>query len=226
MKLYHGTNAKWLPNILRIGIEPRGSRRSRSNWKHVPHQSNRNCVYLTNSYAPYFAHNATDINEVVAIIEVDTDRMSEDNFYADEDFLEQVFRGRDGDDRSMSERTLSYRAKQFSYRWTDNPVYPLWWKASVAGLGTCSYRGTVPIEAITRIVTYPRKSNLHLMFTFDPTITLINQRIMGEYYQELTRKLFAGEFTRIEENCITALPPIEEWKCQILISTTTSTSSG
>jgi len=47
MKLYHGTNGDWLANILRNGLEPRGNRAARNNWKHVPRQSNPKAVYFT-----------------------------------------------------------------------------------------------------------------------------------------------------------------------------------
>ena len=76
MKLYHGTNGRWLKNILQRGIEPRGARPGRNNWKHVPHQSNPKCVYLTDSYAPYFSFNATKGGDPrCGVIEIDTDRL-------------------------------------------------------------------------------------------------------------------------------------------------------
>lgn len=238
-RLYHGTNGRWLNNILRTGIEPRGNRAARDNWKHVEHRSNRKCVYLTDSYAPYFAHNACDPareGEVAAVIEIAVDRLDPDALYPDEDFLEQVSRGQDGDDRSMSQRTLSYRRRQFEFRETISPDYPLWWQASVKYLGTCAHRGTIPVSAITRVVTYPYKANLRMALVWDATITLINQKVCGGWYRTLTAKLFAGEFTQsgdlppvpagtsvdnpavltIWEAHRTALPPIKGWKCDAL----------
>jgi hypothetical protein len=95
-----------------------------------------------------------------------------------------------------------------------------WWGASVEYLGTCSHRGTVPVEAITRVVTYPHRPNVHLHFVWDPTISLLNQAIVGDRYRALMAKLFAGEFTaladaperpRIED---AILPPIEGWRVE------------
>ena len=113
--LYHGTNGAWLGSILRSGIEPRGSRPARNNWKHVPHQSNPRCVYLTDSYAPYFAFNAARGKDpLCAVIEVDTDRLDPNNLTFDEDCWEQLGRGRDELPGTMSERTIWYRKHQFN----------------------------------------------------------------------------------------------------------------
>jgi hypothetical protein len=233
--LYHGTTARWLKNVLRVGLEPRGRRTARNNWKHVPHGSNPRCVYLTNSYAPYFAHNACRPNDAAAIVEIAVDRLDPDALYPDEDFLEQVSRGGlDGlpADRSMSWRTLHYRSRQFEFdRFTPtgNAELPSWWLASLSELGTCAHRGTIPVSAITRVVTYPFARNHHLQFVWDPTISLLNQRICGDRYRELTRRLFSGEFTRAlpsgdpAAGCATAaevlarlvaLPPIDGWSIQ------------
>jgi hypothetical protein len=37
------------------------------------------------------------------------------------------------------------------------------------------------------------------MYVWDPTIVIINQMVMGHQYHILTRKLFDGEFTPVEE---------------------------
>lgn len=203
--LYHGTNGLWVDNILKCGIEPRGRRQTRNNWKHVPHQSNPRCVYLTDSYAPYFAFNATrGENPMCAVIEIDTDRLDINELFPDEDFLEQSSRRIDDPiPGTMSERTLYYRKKQFSYDWyiqdPETKEYSTWWETSLRYLGTCSHRGTVPHEAITRIVTWPHKKNIGLAFVWDPTITIINQRFLGDRYRVMTRKLFDGEFMTHEQ---------------------------
>lgn len=221
--LYHGTSARYLKSILRVGLEPRGTRATRNNWKHVAHQSNPRMVYLTDSYAPYFAHNACRDNDDVLIVEVALDSLNPANLFPDEDFLEQVSRGRDDlpANLTLSQRTLRYRKRQFEFDTvvpTGNPEIPFWFQASLAGLGTCSHRGTISPEVITRFVTYPYKSNIQFNFVWDPTITLINQHICGSRYRELTRRLFAGEFTPREtladltlEERFVALPPIEGW---------------
>ena len=202
VKLYHGTNGAWLNNILKIGIHPRGAK-GVNNWKHTVN-SNPKCVYLTNSYAPYFAFNASKGKEpLCAVIEIDTDKLFPLNLYPDEDFLEQGSRKIDNPvPGSMKERTIHYRKQQFTFNWpTKNKdgTDTTWWEASLQHLGTCAHRGTIPPSAITRAVVWPHHPNIKLMYVWDPIIVIINQMVMGHQYHILTRKLFDGEFTPVEE---------------------------
>lgn len=206
MKLYHGTNGDWLQNILAKGLEPRKNRPGRNNWKHVPHQSNPRCVYLTNSYAPYFAFNAA--KQSCAVIEVETDLLRPGSLYADEDCLEQMMRGRDGVEGTMSQRTLYYRKRQFDITGAEDkegrvsPAYGF----SLELLGTCAHRGTILPEAITRAVVWPTKNNAWMQFVWDPTITLLNQKILGNRYKALTAKLF-GDPSPVE---------LDDWEQQVV----------
>jgi hypothetical protein len=215
MLLYHGTNGAWLGNILRRGLEPRHGKPGRNNWTHVPHQSNARCVYLTNSYAPYFAFNAAQGDPgYCAVVEIDTDRLDTDNLYPDEDFLEQASRNSRVDGMppglNMSGRTLWFRKRQFDYgadwgyRDPDTKLPTTWWEASLKFLGTCCHRGTIPASAITRAVSWPDKPNIGLHFVWDPTITILNQRIVGAQYQALTAKLFGDETPRFEPVTVVA----------------------
>jgi hypothetical protein len=210
MRLYHGTNGAWLDNILRVGLEPRGNRSARNNWKHVAHQSNPHCIYLTDSYAPYFAFNAArGKNPRCAVIEIETDLLDNTKLIPDEDAWEQLGRKRDDVPGTMSQRTLYYRSeidrawrvpryhtdREVLWRFTarDDPTLPPW-QVSLRALGTCAYRGAIPTEAITRAVKWPHVGgNVGLMFVWDPTITLINQRLCGPRYKALTAKLFGDE---------------------------------
>jgi hypothetical protein len=224
MKLYHGTSGAFLSDILTNGIKPRGAKGT-NNWKHTVN-SNPKCVYLTDSYAPYFAFNAVQGDARCAVIEVDTDLLNVDNLFPDEDFLEQASRGSDNIAGDMKQRTLHYRKKQFYYNYyCNNPEgYGLttWWEASLRYLGTCAHRGVIPASAITRVVHWPHKLNALLSLIWDPTICLMNQHVMGDQYRELTRKLFAGEFdTRDEIDAkrqadpwSAILPVIEQWKLE------------
>lgn len=212
--LYHGTNGRWLANILKNGLRPRGQSKTRNNWKHVAHQSNAACVYLTDSYAPYFAFNAARGKDpTCTVVEVDTDLLDPKLLLPDEDALEQAGRGHDNVPGNMSARTLHYR--RILHQWVDSDA----WTASLKILGTCAYAGPVPPGAITRAVSWPHSPNAHLMFVWDPTITIMNQRFMGDTYRELTRRLFAAEFTpdsaRGElsyDERRAALPPVEGWQ--------------
>lgn len=201
MKLYHGTNGTWVQNILKVGIEPRGKRRYRNNWGHadtVP--SNAKCVYLTNSYAPYFAFNASRGKKpMCGVVEVDTDLLDKANLYPDEDFLEQGSRAvADPVPGTMQQRTFYFREHQFEFdsSWVLNDPEDgetTWWESSLKYLGTCSYHGTIPVSAITRVVVWPHKPNIRLKFVWDPSITILNQKFMGDQYKALTAKLFGDE---------------------------------
>ena len=111
MRLYHGTSGRWLPNILRAGLEPRGRKVSRSNWKEtVP--SNPSCVYFSDCYAPHFAFKAAQENSkaVCAVIEIETDRLPAPNLLLpDEDCLEQTGRTVDGIPGDMAARVRRIR---------------------------------------------------------------------------------------------------------------------
>jgi len=224
MRLYHGTNARWLPNILRVGLEPRGRKVSRSNWKEtVP--SNPNCVYFCSGYAPHFAFKAARDGDkaVCAVIEIETDRLPAPNLLLpDEDCLEQTGRGVDEVPGDMTERTLHYR-RDMLRRFQGSDA----WKLSLEYLGTCAYHGIVPPGAITRVVTWPHKPNVRLLLVWDLSVSLINQRVCGNRYRVLTRKLFDGEFNHPPSvQTIVArpqrwlddppLPPIEGWQVTVL----------
>jgi hypothetical protein len=193
--LYHGTNGRWLTNILRRGIEPRGARPARDNWKHVAHKSNPRAVYLTDSYAPYFAFNAARGEDAMcAVMEVDTNSLEPHHLFPDEDCLEQLGRGWDGVPGTMSQRTLVYRSRQFQpeeYGLVKKDTeLPFDWADSLRWLGTCCHRGTIPVSAIIRAVTWPHRQNAWMAFVWDPSITLMNQRICGNRYRALTARLF------------------------------------
>jgi hypothetical protein len=181
MKLYHGTCLSNLRGIQTNGIKPRGRRRG--NWKEAP--SHPEGVYLSDSYAPYFAMAAARKGRG-AVIEVDTEKMIASFLLPDEDFLEQASRQFPDFDPppglSMLERTAWFRERLWMY----------WdlWRTSLEMLGTCVYMATIPPAAITRVATFDLKKDPQLMFVFDPTITLLNYKICGESYKGLTAHLF------------------------------------
>jgi hypothetical protein len=191
--LYHGTNGAWLPNLLRRGIEPRGDRVARDNWRHVAHRSNPRCVYLTDSYAPYFAFNAArGANPTCAVLEVDVDLLDSERMFPDEDFLEQAGRRVDSVPGTMSQRTLHYRRLQFGGHGlaATDTKRELGWRDSLRHLGTASHHGTVSPDAIVRTVSWPHAPNAWLALVWDPTITILNQRFCGDRYRALTARLF------------------------------------
>jgi len=193
MFLYHGTSESALrgpKGILSGGISPRNKIAARrGNWRNtVP--SNPSVVYLTDTYPAYFAwvaaENAKDAR--MAIVEVDTDFLGEKRFVPDEDALEQSLRSRDDVPGDLKARTLHYR--KYAFIWQPQ------WKSSLAALGTVGYRGTVPCAAIRRVCLVDMKQRRDVvMGCADPCITLLNHRICGNKYKNLTRWLFGEEIS-------------------------------
>ena len=179
--LYHGTRAGLRDDIIKMGLRPRWGRSG--NWKHTV-SSNSQAVYLTTSYPVHFALCAARRTEDLLILEIRADALDASCVAPDEDFLEQVSRkdpkfaniGKD-----MKSRTRWFRRRAFS-------SFAHHWEGSLRGLGTCCYYGNVPAGSITRCAVVPKKSPF--IMASDPTITLMNYRIMGGYYRQLVRHIF------------------------------------
>ena len=194
MKLYHGTTETVARLALTGGLKPRSDQAvETSNWRETTESHPRH-VYLTDAYAGYFAFAACDeATEKWGIVEVDTELLDLGRLHPDEDFLEQATRGQApegctglaecGDD--MKARTLWFRdhLRQFPC-----------WDLSVESLGTCSYHGAIPPQAITRAAVFdPRSNGSVAMALLDPSITLLNYAITGGKYRALTAWLMGED---------------------------------
>lgn len=181
MKLYHGTSEAAVAKILEKGLCPRKNRSG--NWDM---KSNPSAVYLTSVYAPYFAINTNKKN--LAILEIDTNKIPQELLLPDEDALEQINRGRDSLSVGIStieQRTAWYRKNLRKYNSNGQ------WLASLQTMGTCSYWGSIPKEAITRIVFFSSDNNKPWVYAcLDASITITNYKIMGEKYKVLNSVLF------------------------------------
>ncbi len=189
MKLYHGTTESVAKKALTEGLIPRGRRKG--NWKHTV-DSRRDAVYLTDIYGPYFAFACSKKKERGAVLEIDLDKLDRSKLIPDEDFLEQATRGREEtgfcpkEIKTMKDRTKYYRKIA--------ELNPQLWEKSLEGLGTVSYRGTIPPEAITRVAYLPQDHP----FSFeaaDAMIVLANHRFCKPKYEALTRWLFGETVT-------------------------------
>lgn len=197
MLLYHGTKASVARKALTEGLRPRSETGLPSHWEENKAPSNPDAIYLTVAYAGYFAHAADEDGEGWGIVEVDTDRLDASLFVPDEDFLEQATRNQEvpSDDpfwrdlaeaTSMEERTAWYRE--------NITLFAHLWGNSLEGLGNCAYQGSIPPEAITRVTVYDPKSNPTMtLAALDPLIIIINFRICGAKYKEITRWLAGYE---------------------------------
>jgi len=114
---------------------------------------------------------------------------------ADEDALEQATRDASDTPRgTMLERTMWFRD-----RLPEMAANGLDYKWSLDVLGTCAHMGRIPSSAIVKVARWNTKVAV-LQFVFDPTITLMNYRIMGPRYRYLMAKLM-GE----------PLPELDDW---------------
>ena len=190
MKLYHGTSIRKLKEIRARGLRTRTSSGRATNWSNNP--SHRGAVYLTNSYACFYANAACKGKEKWLILEIDTDHpaMFPHGFGPDEDFIEQVGRpNKDGIPGNMRERTKRIRARLHE-NWggtLDHPPVAM----SLQHLGNCTYFGNIPSAAITRIATVdPGVAKQFAYSCFDPCIVLDNYRWCGPKYRNSLKWLF------------------------------------
>jgi hypothetical protein len=86
--LYHGTTEAVARRAMVEGLLPR-SKTGKTNWEHSV-ESNPDMVYLTTTYAPYFACSAAEGDDNLAIIEVRAVLLNERKFYPDEDFIAET----------------------------------------------------------------------------------------------------------------------------------------
>jgi hypothetical protein len=185
MKLYHGTKSSIAHPAFEHGLAPRGMTGSKGNWPQCP--SSDHLVYMTSTYAGYFANVAVGNSaDDWAIVEVETDLLDPHFMMPDEDFLEQA-------SRRQKVPGLRARTMEGRTRWFHNHIkdFSDMWEKSVKHLGNASYMGVIPPEAITRVSSFDPKSNRYVAWAFsDPQISLLNHYFMSKKYQALTRWFF------------------------------------
>jgi hypothetical protein len=176
MKLYHGTSDTKLAKILQKGLRPRSKRKG--NWKDFP--SRPDMIYLTTAYAPYFALNVEGNGQPV-VLEIDADKLDENCFFPDEDFISQ----------SIARRNKLPLKEVHDEICRDLERYQEHWQLSVENMGNCCYQGIIPVSAITRYVTWEvEKQSYVSIMAMDPCITPINYHFLSEKYQGLIAWLF------------------------------------
>ena len=195
MLLYHGTTATIARKALTEGLKPR-SITGASNWKHTV-ESRADCVYLTSTYAGYFALCAHNTNVLLGIVEVETDDLLPFNLLPDEDFLAQGAQYTNDAGLKSTYAALNGDLNLLSAYFRDRlHQYNDWWESSVKFLGNCCYKGSVPASAIRRVAIIHSKKAQHLAGAIiDPTITLMNHRLMGDRYKAMTRYIMGETMT-------------------------------
>lgn len=196
MRIYHGTTSRHLESVLKDGLKPRGD--TPSIWDAA---SNPDLVYLTKVYAMHFAGNAAMQSESgdAMLIELDSDLFPDQHeLLADEDAIAgAMMKGAipkpafaDYDSRTEPHdlaRRIANDLEKWSYEGADAD-----WSLRV--IGNCTYKGVIPPEAITRIVTYDAETNWWIGF-HDPVISIANFRFVGDELAQSQMVLFG----RLEE---------------------------
>jgi len=192
MKLYHGTSASVARLAVRQGLRTRKSTGVAGNWDKCPSRPDQ--IYLTNAYAGYFAGCAAEKGEAWALIEVETDRLDEDAFVPDEDFLEQMTRMTGASMRDLGLPDGSGVLQRTGWFRKHILLFQHLWRDSLERLGNCAYKGNIPAKAITRIVLFDPKSNPSMaLVAMDPVISILNYHFMASKYDALTRWLMGDE---------------------------------
>jgi hypothetical protein len=196
MHLYHGTSFSSWEKIQETGLLPRKLGGS-SNWEHTV-ESDPDTVYLTDAYAMYFSYQCTNEDkngklDKAVIIEVDSSLLNQKKFVADEDALEQVSRNTPGGDglpssMTMEDRTIHYR--KMAKRYAEVGYGHEW---SLKALGTCGYKGKIPLKAITRVAIIDLTKQKQLSVFLDPSISIMNYKIVGAKYRALNALIFGNE---------------------------------
>lgn len=184
MLLYHGTSKARALQILQCGLMPRSITKL-NNWDHTV-KSNEEAVYLSNAYPLYFALQATESKEQMAVLEIDTTKLREHRLVADEDAVEQAMRGHDQLPKtwSMEKRTAFYRDRIDQYKY----------EHSLQALGSCAHLGMIDPEAITRVAYVDFSAYVNMVrHGYDPTVSVMAFRAVGSGYQKSTKWLFDPE---------------------------------
>ena len=175
MKLYHGTNEDYFPQIMVKGLQPRGKRKS--HWEQYP--SRNDMVYLTVAYPFYFALNTKGMGRPI-VLEIESEELNEELLHPDEDFVVQ---------------SLAKKPKHIEKIHNDikNNLesYQQHWQLSIENLGNCCYKGNIHKAAIKRVCLFnPKARPTIATMVLDPTISLMNYQFMHAKYTSLVAWMF------------------------------------
>lgn len=183
MRLYHGTTSRHLEAILKDGLLPRADRKS--NWQA---ESCDEVVYLTKTYGLHFAATARqDKTEDLVIIEIDTDLLPDaEALFADEDALWFAWRAglmREQDIEDWVYDEPMEKQAQYFAGFLENFAHEgFTWDWSLKTIGNCTYKGTIPPSAITRVVSYEAATGWWFAF-HDPQVAPSNFKFCGPEYE-------------------------------------------
>jgi hypothetical protein len=202
------------------GIKPRCELGLGSRWQDNP--SRPDCVYLSSVYGGFYAmellaRSGAGSGMEVAVVEIDSSHLDQSSLLPDEDFVKQFQDREQARSRktAMPRRLGKQQQARLDRRHLSNCRDSLeqyagpgmfnneeWnrrklrgWMCSLEGLGVCSYKGTIPPEAITRIAYFGKVAQpIFREFATLPRLTIRNHPNAREYQRRCTMFLF-GDFS-------------------------------
>jgi len=152
MKLYHGTSESKARRIIEEGLKPRGD--APANFPVLDTLSEM--VYLTTYSATCFArHLASKSNERWAVVEIDSSLLNATLLYPEQVFIAAKYTDEGATD-AEAEAALERAANELE-------ANQHLWQASLNEWGGVAYRGVIPLECITRAVTFDPEVNPQMM---------------------------------------------------------------
>lgn len=188
--LYHGAHGEQHSHVMFNGLLPR-IHTGINNW---PNKSSReDMVYLTDTYAPFYAQQSFDQQPTrgcnLVIYEIDTHALDPLSLCADEDVLQQW--ARQSALETAKHMLLSHPMMEFVMGTQLDKMRQISAARSLDALGTCAHHGPIPIHAITRAVFYsPRVSKLMQVALNVVAVNTEHFELHGEAYQQAMRWLF------------------------------------
>jgi hypothetical protein len=184
LRLFHGTSQKHLNSILNKGLSPRGN--EPSNWEEYPSANDR--VYLTRSYAIFFAIKSAHLTDTDPVI-IEVIPSKDKKLVADEDYLAQC---------EWKDKQLKFLENYDNKARTDwwlksSPLFPNMAVHSLNNLGNCCHMGKIDKKDIKGWMSF--KTNNEVAMSHDPTITIMNFRILGQGYIDSLQKFFDSNGT-------------------------------
>jgi len=163
MFLYHGTTEARAKQIMHDGFKPGVSK----NW-HI--KAKDGYVYLSLGYAPFYAANAGEGKEKLALIKVEVDEL---NLYPEDDYI-----------------MFALGNAKYTQDDLDQVDLEEYWEFAMSSLEHMGNAAARPEDI--RIIGY-RAFNPHLLgLVCDPSICPQNYLFMGEYYRGLTEWIYNG----------------------------------
>lgn len=184
MKIYHGTSATYLDNILAHGLKPRGKDNKNSNWDHSI-KSRAGYVYLTSSYGFYFAHSAVKDThgDKGMVLEIELTEEDTRKLYPDEDFIAQA-QNHNEPGGDLLTKTKNVNLEDFKQSW------PL----SLKHLGNVCHKGTIPDSRIKRVAIIDTRARMDLVMGFgDNCVSILAYTVMRPTYEGFINWLFGDK---------------------------------